>query len=448
MTNNHQKIKKIRSGLALAALFGWLLSFPMFGRLLLDTSGEKALTFGLVFVSSHAVLFLGNHFFVRRVATLIQVRAAGMAISLLTVLYGFFYGHFIVDLFVFATLGFVSAYLVLAWATEFINDTRPLLNLGIAMAGANLLYALFSAPLLSPHVSSILLAMLSFAGAFLIQPSIKKETFPILNDLWQQSFKMMKALAAFVIAIYFVGGIWYQTVVMQISATGGWDALISALMYAAGILILAYLAVRTQPGNLALYSLSALGLGLLVNLSGLTGMLPTLAYHMALSFGLAAADLFFWFALWVLGRLYGGRRVFGLGLGFSLVFIALSVVVSTSNWLGSSPPLLYIMALTLLFLAVPFIFRYPFQLVDLSAVHLETSAGLSFDVADMLKPPENLTAQERQVYALLVQGATNDEIAEEMFISQHTVKFHARNTFRKIGVKNRKELRSRLLLKR
>jgi len=48
-------------GPALAALFGWLLSFPMFGCLLMETAGEKTLLLGLVFVISHGLgLFISG----------------------------------------------------------------------------------------------------------------------------------------------------------------------------------------------------------------------------------------------------------------------------------------------------------------------------------------------------------------------------------------------------
>lgn len=48
-----------------------------------------------------------------------------------------------------------------------------------------------------------------------------------------------------------------------------------------------------------------------------------------------------------------------------------------------------------------------------------------------------LTKRERDVLALLVKGNSNREMAENMFISEKTVKNHLTSIFRKLGVKDR-----------
>jgi DNA-binding CsgD family transcriptional regulator/ligand-binding sensor protein len=53
---------------------------------------------------------------------------------------------------------------------------------------------------------------------------------------------------------------------------------------------------------------------------------------------------------------------------------------------------------------------------------------------------ENLTAREMDVLSLLVQGCSNREIADRLFISIHTVKNHITNIFQKIGVNDRSQL--------
>ncbi|WP_158566693.1 helix-turn-helix transcriptional regulator [Actinomadura craniellae] len=53
---------------------------------------------------------------------------------------------------------------------------------------------------------------------------------------------------------------------------------------------------------------------------------------------------------------------------------------------------------------------------------------------------DSLTDTERKVTALVAQGLTNPQIAGQMFISAHTVKFHLRQVFRKLGIASRVEL--------
>lgn len=53
--------------------------------------------------------------------------------------------------------------------------------------------------------------------------------------------------------------------------------------------------------------------------------------------------------------------------------------------------------------------------------------------------PHSLTRREVEVLGLLTLGASNDVIAEKLFISPHTVRTHLNHTFRKINVTSRLE---------
>ena len=50
-----------------------------------------------------------------------------------------------------------------------------------------------------------------------------------------------------------------------------------------------------------------------------------------------------------------------------------------------------------------------------------------------------LTAREREVLALLVEGLSNQQIAVRLFLSKRTVEHHVGNIFTKLGVATRAE---------
>ena len=54
--------------------------------------------------------------------------------------------------------------------------------------------------------------------------------------------------------------------------------------------------------------------------------------------------------------------------------------------------------------------------------------------------PTSLTARENEVTSMIAQGMTNKQIAQELFLSPHTVHSHRKNIMKKLGIKSTSEL--------
>ncbi len=58
--------------------------------------------------------------------------------------------------------------------------------------------------------------------------------------------------------------------------------------------------------------------------------------------------------------------------------------------------------------------------------------------------PGLLTATERRVAGLAVDGLSNKEIARTLVVTVNTVEFHLRNIYAKLGIRSRMHLAARL----
>ncbi|QIE55546.1 response regulator transcription factor [Pikeienuella piscinae] len=74
----------------------------------------------------------------------------------------------------------------------------------------------------------------------------------------------------------------------------------------------------------------------------------------------------------------------------------------------------------------------------LQAIAAAANGGRDFPAAARRQPPmAALTKRERELLAALADGATNNRLAEDLGVSVNTVKFHLRNLYEKLDVRNR-----------
>jgi NarL family two-component system response regulator LiaR len=84
--------------------------------------------------------------------------------------------------------------------------------------------------------------------------------------------------------------------------------------------------------------------------------------------------------------------------------------------------------------------------VDVASVLRQASNGAVFHApatprrAAAVEPDSNLPAltdRERTILASVASGLTTAAISKDLWVSEHTIKFHLTNIYRKLGVSNR-----------
>jgi DNA-binding NarL/FixJ family response regulator len=69
----------------------------------------------------------------------------------------------------------------------------------------------------------------------------------------------------------------------------------------------------------------------------------------------------------------------------------------------------------------------------------QVGAGMTLFPPKGEQPAPLLSEREREVLGLIASGSTNREIAEQLYLSPHTVKEHTSALYRKLGARNRAE---------
>jgi two-component system, NarL family, nitrate/nitrite response regulator NarP len=83
----------------------------------------------------------------------------------------------------------------------------------------------------------------------------------------------------------------------------------------------------------------------------------------------------------------------------------------------------------------------PERLLEVAAAVADGQMVFPFiDVRGLYRDPlEELTEKERVMLTALAKGQTNNELAVDLGISVNTVKFHLRNLYDKLSIRNRSQ---------
>ncbi|NLJ73199.1 MAG: helix-turn-helix transcriptional regulator [Syntrophomonadaceae bacterium] len=451
---------------AFSFLSAYLLSFQFEGQVLyslLNLHQIETSRYILVGIVAHFVGLFSCGFFIRSSDSAKKVMLAAMGLCAIVTI-PFFFAPTILWVAGLLVGGYASGCAVASWGW-FLKDYTPknerikssadvLIYSNIIMIFINVI-AVNWWPL-GGLILSILCLLIGIIFTLLLQPS-RSESSNSIEDIESNSnndiFRPLLLLCLFVVIITVNSGLMYQVINPAFQHLTGLVSWYWAVPY-----IIALILMRNLPETIKRSMVLYIGMAMIIGafISFMILGRTTYDYLVVDTLMLGACGIFdlFWWS--ILGEMldYTGNpaKIFGIGLSSNVLGVLLGDILGmgmTSIRLPSAEVAVIALAIVSITLALlPFLNRrlvYVLKNHAYLAVYDNMSDTRKKAVLDEMKPLDPLTARELEVLQCILEGKSNREIAKTLFISESTVKTHARNIFSKYAVTSRAELISNLL---
>jgi len=131
-----------------------------------------------------------------------------------------------------------------------------------------------------------------------------------------------------------------------------------------------------------------------------------------------------------------------LGIAIFLSLLAVSITIDSTGVnlnLKNYPSIMTLMVAVGIMLVIVYIRIDKYRIENLShqieSLSAEQKESSKFQLSE-------LTTRQKEVYELIVSGNSNKEIMAILFIEQSTLKSHINQIYKKLNVKNRREIKS------
>ncbi|WP_313164975.1 LuxR C-terminal-related transcriptional regulator [Sedimentibacter sp.] len=442
-------------------LFAYILSFQFEGQVLyslLNLRGTDASRYILAAMIAHFVGLFTCGLFVKSQAAAKSMMLGGMGLCLAATVPFFFplpalwMGGLIVS-------GYFSGCAVAAWGF-FLRAFTPK-NERIKSCADVLIYS----NLLMIAVNVVAMNRSTFIGlglsvlclvigmVFIWMLPLEQENEQIKNKTHGGIKNPLILLCLFVFIITINSGLMYQVINPAFEHLTGLVSWYWAAPYIVALTIMRNLPMKAKRSRI-LYIGMAMIMGAFISFM-LLGR-NTSDYLIVDTLMLGACGIFdlFWWS--ILGEMLdysdNPAQTFGVGLSANVFGVlcggALGMAVTSMGLPGAE---VAVIALTVVCVTLVMLPPLNYRLVLLLKSHAYLAAydnmsqSQQTDIVRQVKTLDPLTVREQEVLQLILSGKSNREIAGALFISENTVKTHARSIFSKYDVSSRAELISTLL---
>lgn len=459
-----RKNNKILSIVSFSFLFAYLLSFVFEGQVLYSIMYHNNMDPSIFIVGaiiSHFIGLFSSGFFIKSVQKARQTMVTSMGICFLLTIPFFFYNQFIYGISLLIS-GFAGGVAVASWG-YFLKAFTPK-NQRIKTCADVLIYSniiMIAINVIAINISTYLgltMSLLCLIVAIISTIKIKLDNAQTWSDKSQNkdSIDIKKSLIMlfiFVSTVTINSGLMYQVINPAFEHLTGLVSLYWAIPY-----IVALIIVRNLPEKITHSYVLYIGMAMIV-LSFVSFMLlgrNSMDYIIVNTLILGACGIFdlFWWS--IIGEMldYSSNpvKMFGIGLSANVFGVLTGDLIGIGvSSMGLPDAEITVIALVVICVTLALLPPLNRQLSTLIKGHVYIMAYDHMSKPEKKEIIQNskvlvpLTEREGEVLQLILNGKSNREIGEELFISESTVKTHVGNIYSKYDVSKRAELISMLL---
>ncbi len=309
------------------------------------------------------------------------------------------------------------------------------------------------------HLSSYLgftLSIIMLLLAFIFALKLPEDSNIINSDRSTENQVSIKSLLVFlcffIIIITINSGLMYEVVNPAFEHLKWLTSWYWAIPYIIAILIMRNLPKKISRSHLLYVAIAMMGISFISFMSLGRSAVSYIIINTLMLGSCGVYDLFWWS---ILGEMLDFRdnpaRILGIGLSANILGILLGCIIGNiiifNNGGSTNPTLLALTVVCVGLALLPFLHKH-LSLLLKDHVYLKMYSEMTIeeqnDGISHGKRLEILSEREKQVTSRLLQGKTYKTIAEELFISENTVKYFVKNIYSKFNINSRSELIERI----
>ncbi|MDD2216386.1 MAG: helix-turn-helix transcriptional regulator [Eubacteriales bacterium] len=456
--------------LSFSMFFGWLLSLPFEGNVLYSLAGQypqmdtqNLMTNVILF---HFIGLFTCGFYIKNSKTAKKMMLLSASICALGSIV-FLFPYSILWKISLNIIALVSGPVVASWSFWFRSEVTK--SERIHFAADVLIYSnlfMIAIEVIAVNLSSIIGLVFAILLLVVAIPVIAKlpigiqetEKYKEKKENSVSAIKPFSILFIFVTIITINSGLMYAVIVPAFASHKFLTSWYWAVPYIVALYIMKKLPKEINRYNILTVAITMIGFAF-VFFAVLDHSAPSYILINTLMLGACGVcDLFWWSILGeMLDFAKNPAKMFGIGISANVLGILLGRLISAgiesiSLYSSFTTTHLALMVVLIIIILLPILYKqlnrvlkehaFAVKIVEISQKQNEEKRkqGRHIDASAELLLPNEFTEREKEITIKLLQGKTYKMIAEELFVSENTIKFHIKNIYSKMEVHNKTEL--------